>query len=313
MDAMSEKLLSSEKGSRELDVELIPIDVSTNVWTIRIYLSDTLSANGKVILISVGCAVLCCLLILAVILYRRGYFSVVQYYFKKQYLSLPEEISWSFLLHLKYPYKWTFSGPLNSGFYSYSFEKNSSEWNKVDAMFRVFHADSRMDFVQLQSITAVLNPSLLSAFIAKWKGIDTRVALNASLFKAEFREKEKNVATGEDNIIRWNSLREDVNAAFSERLKKCTWNKPHSAAIIPVVHATDYNKACFISMTGFASLSLIDAGYYGKGIYFSSCAFYCVPYLINCAEPALILSYVICGNIYPVIESPGVDRCSAHL
>jgi len=50
------------------------------------------------------------------------------------------------------------------------------------------------------------------------------------------------------------------------------------------------------------ALSLLDNGWYGQGIYFSSSAKYCVPYFTNQKHPVLFLVFVIPGNIYPVIE-----------
>jgi hypothetical protein len=78
-------------------------------------------------------------------------------------------------------------------------------------------------------------------------------------------------------------------------------------------------------MNGFASLSLVDAGFYGVGMYFTTHAVYACPYFISSLEPAIVLSYLIpgmsrvfiasseffsitfltCpGNAYPTVESP---------
>jgi hypothetical protein len=45
-----------------------------------------------------------------------------------------------------------------------------------------------------------------------------------------------------------------------------------------------------------------DGGWYGRGIYFSTYAMYCMPYFENRRDPALIISYVITGNAFPVNE-----------
>jgi len=59
-----------------------------------------------------------------------------------------------------------------------------------------------------------------------------------------------------------------------------------------------------ICSTGFATLSVLDAGWYGQGVYFTSSARYAVPYYATKKDPAIIIAYVIPGNIYPVIEHP---------
>jgi len=62
-------------------------------------------------------------------------------------------------------------------------------------------------------------------------------------------------------------------------------------------------KAWQIASQGFASISTQDRGYYGKGIYFSSNAFYTVPYFITKKKPVILICFVIPGNPYPVTES----------
>ena len=54
------------------------------------------------------------------------------------------------------------------------------------------------------------------------------------------------------------------------------------------------NKAWKIAKTGFASLSLIDGGYFGKGIYFTTSVPYGFRYASynNAGPKALIISWV---------------------
>jgi len=58
-----------------------------------------------------------------------------------------------------------------------------------------------------------------------------------------------------------------------------------------------------ICETGFAALSSLDDGWYGKGIYFTSYAVYTVPYISRQKAPVIIVSWVLPGNVYPVIEN----------
>jgi len=59
-----------------------------------------------------------------------------------------------------------------------------------------------------------------------------------------------------------------------------------------------------IAKTGFVALSTLDAGFYGKGVYFTTSAPYSLHYAYLSQEPVLILSFVTPGNVYPVVENP---------
>jgi hypothetical protein len=57
-------------------------------------------------------------------------------------------------------------------------------------------------------------------------------------------------------------------------------------------------------------IGLIHPGYYGKGIYLTSYAVYALPYCLKAKEPALLISLVFPGNIFPVIERHNVPVLS---
>jgi hypothetical protein len=86
----------------------------------------------------------------------------------------------------------------------------------------------------VEAITAVYNPSLMNSFLAKMKGIETRVRVGAALFKRDFRRSE----TGSQNDIQKNrlinSLCEEVSFVYSERMKQFSWNNGKQTPIIPV-------------------------------------------------------------------------------
>jgi len=71
-----------------------------------------------------------------------------------------------------------------------------------------------------------------------------------------------------------------------------------------VVHGTELGLAWKIASAGFAALSTLDAGFYGRGIYFSSSAMYTLPYFANKRCPAILICLTAPGNPYPVIENP---------
>jgi len=88
------------------------------------------------------------------------------------------------------------------------------------------------------------------------------------------------------------------------RVASFPWFKEEELApVLPVLHGTDASVAWKIAGTGFSALSSLDAGWYGKGMYFSSSAMYTLPYYGSKARPALLLCFSVPGNPYPVVES----------
>lgn len=53
---------------------------------------------------------------------------------------------------------------------------------------------------------------------------------------------------------------------FSELSNRFDWNKDLPVPIVASYHGTDFPVAEKIAQTGFAALSLLDSGYFGKGI-----------------------------------------------
>jgi len=76
-----------------------------------------------------------------------------------------------------------------------------------------------------------------------------------------------------------------------------------SPPIIYAVHGTTENIAWEICKTGFATFSVIDDGYYGKGMYFTTRSEYAAMYCRSSAK-VLIVSAVILGHPYPVTKDP---------
>jgi len=97
-------------------------------------------------------------------------------------------------------------------------------------------------------------------------------------------------------------LRAKVHEEYIKRVNSYSWNEDLKVPVLPVVHGTGLAVAKAISKTGFAALSSLDSGYFGKGIYFTSSAKYALPYSTLQSDPAFIISYVVPGNIYPTCE-----------
>eukprot|EP00028_Trichosphaerium_sp_Am-I-7-wt_P004092 CAMPEP_0168522946 /NCGR_PEP_ID=MMETSP0405-20121227/9663_1 /TAXON_ID=498012 /ORGANISM="Trichosphaerium sp, Strain Am-I-7 wt" /LENGTH=236 /DNA_ID=CAMNT_0008544671 /DNA_START=647 /DNA_END=1354 /DNA_ORIENTATION=- len=75
-----------------------------------------------------------------------------------------------------------------------------------------------------------------------------------------------------------------------------------------MVHGTSPEAALSIVKAGFGTVSSLDGGYYGQGIYFTSSLEYACSYdTSGNRELTLVLSLVTPGNVYPVTEKPNDD------
>jgi len=117
-------------------------------------------------------------------------------------------------------------------------------------------------------------------------------------------------------------LRQEIFDWFNNKLSEWDWNinltldssirdrarnknvSLDSSPVLPVVHGTDMSIAWKIVDGGFATLSTLDDGFYGKGIYFSTSAKYILPYYGAKKTPAVLVCLLIPGNVYPVTEQP---------
>jgi len=113
------------------------------------------------------------------------------------------------------------------------------------------------------------------------------------------------------NSKSWRSERNPLRSLtidhFNSQVFSFDWNTNSAyddCPILAVVHATSFQKALKIAESGFAALSILDAGFYGKGIYFSSYAIYTVPYVFSESDPSMLICFILPGNPFPVIEHP---------
>jgi len=101
--------------------------------------------------------------------------------------------------------------------------------------------------------------------------------------------------------------RQLVYNKFLETVIRYPWNDQDRVnsglSMLAVVHATSEKIAWKVADKGFVAISKLDEGFYGKGIYFTSYALYALPYIYRVTDPAFILTYVLPGDPYPIIES----------
>ena len=138
----------------------------------------------------------------------------------------------------------------------------------------------------------VYNQTLLCNFINQYTILNKRFTDDPSIFS---KKKWTTSPTKIDN--QW------VYDNYTNLVSKYNWNEDNTGIhIIPVCHGTDLAIGEKICETGFAALSSVDAGWFGKGIYFSSYPEYCIPYFVSRIQPCIIVSWIIPGNVYPVCE-----------
>lgn len=212
-------------------------------------------------------------------------FNLWKYYSSSLLHHLPKEVSWSFLDQLTHPWSWTYIGSSTNGYYMKEYERNSVEWKKVQLLVDNFLGGRKLPITK---IIACYNPSLASSFINQWNIMTTRKKFSPEqFFNQTYLENPQKVWVAEQ---------------FKKRANLCSYNLDLAVPIIPSVHGTDFFIAEKIAQTGFANISILDEGYFGKGIYFSTYMLYTLPYCAVKASPAIIISYLNMGNVYPVTE-----------
>eukprot|EP01127_Copromyxa_protea_P016763 TRINITY_DN5046_c0_g1_i1.p1 TRINITY_DN5046_c0_g1~~TRINITY_DN5046_c0_g1_i1.p1 ORF type:complete len:700 (-),score=119.45 TRINITY_DN5046_c0_g1_i1:95-2194(-) len=214
------------------------------------------------------------------------------YWNKNKPLSLkhlPPSIRWQYEKFQGNPDKWKQIGVGSGSYYHKKLDFQGEEFDHLSKIFYGYQGASQ-DF-PIKDAYAVYNPLLISNFINQLEILRARFQKNPEIFKTS----------------RWmledSASKVQVNDFYSARSKALEWNNnTDEVPILVALHGTDFTVAKSICSTGFASLSLLDGGWYGRGIYFSTFANYCETYFQNRRDPALIISYVISGNAFPVTE-----------
>jgi hypothetical protein len=214
------------------------------------------------------------------------------YYKQSELHSLPHEVSWSFMDQLTHPWRWEYHGSSKSGYYARVYAKNSAEYQKVISLLTTHFKKGAL---AISSVVAVYNRALSVSFVNQWKVMTTR--------RVQSPEQFFHVSYTKD------MAKLEVMKYYHDNLLQFTsYNQALQVPLLPVLHGTDYLVAEKIAQTGFASLSSLDAGFFGKGIYFTTHLLYTLPYCCMKRNPAVIISYVNMGNIYPVTEDHRGER-----
>lgn len=208
---------------------------------------------------------------------------------KRKYGSLPNEISVHFVNAMKSKKNWEqveSNPPL--------FRKELIKPKDKEVVMQIFNKLGG-EGLPVKQIFAVYNPSLVSQFNLTKEKLEYRSGNDKSAF---FHKNWKNIQDTDGMLREWSFHN------FELKMEEFAWNADEAVGILPVIHGTSTTVAWKVCHNGFANLSKLDVGWYGSGMYFSTSAQYCLPYAASKPNPCFIISYLIPGNPYPVVEQP---------
>jgi len=146
----------------------------------------------------------------------------------------------------------------------------------------------------IKSVTAIFNARMAETFDNYIHTLEQRHRSDPTLFA-----KQDWLHSG-DRV----ELRRWVVHEFGKLCQRYPWNDfNRQCSVVPVIHGTSASVGTKIIDTGFATLSELDAGFYGRGMYFTSDALYALPYFSSKPDPAILLCLAVPGNPYPVVEA----------
>lgn len=209
------------------------------------------------------------------------------YYLNHDLHYLPKEINWSYLDQVTHPWSWDKHISGKNYYYSKLYQEYSDEYNKVNDLLTSFCGNTNLE---VTSITAVYNPNLTQNFINTHKVMSERYRSSYDLFYNCTYKKNENklkiLKYFNDNIVNY-----------------FPYNDKLDVKIVPCLHGTSRMVSGFIAMTNNAILNNLDAGFYGsKSIYFTTKLYYTLPYVGMHREGAVVISHVICGNVFACDE-----------
>jgi len=212
-------------------------------------------------------------------------------YLKSPLRQLPKDVAWSYLKYEKQPRKWDHRGTKHNKYYFKEFPLDSKGGQRVMHLFNTFLHGSQL---VVNKIEAVYNEQLTANFVNQRNFLRQRTLAAPDVFAPDTTEG--------------NEIRNWVLSKYIGLVSQFSWNNTSTReqtcmAILPAIHGTDMATARSIAETGFAAVSLLDAGFFGKGIYFTTFANYTIPYFSSRRDPAIIISWIVCGSAFPVIEA----------
>jgi len=149
------------------------------------------------------------------------------------------------------------------------------------------------DVFKYTKFYAIYNENLKNTFLIYRQTLSSRHKHDPKIFANENWKSRENIG-----------LRQWSFNTFNNFIQLFPWNQQsqNELPVVPGAHGTDQSIALKICRTGFASLSILDEGFYGRGIYFTTFIPYIFPYVSSAKNPALLISLLLPGNVYPVID-----------
>jgi len=178
----------------------------------------------------------------------------------------------------------------NDGYYYKMVQPGSSIYEFLEFLF---YENLGGDKLVIQEAFIIYNTILVSNFANYKRILEKRYISDPALFKKEHWKQ-----SNKSELCTW------IVNGYTERVKRFHWNKDDDVPILPAIHGTEGAIAWKICSSGFATLAVLDSGWYGSGIYFTSDARYALPYYGSKKQPTVLIVFLIPGNIYPVTESP---------
>eukprot|EP01124_Arcella_intermedia_P026578 TRINITY_DN5023_c0_g1_i3.p1 TRINITY_DN5023_c0_g1~~TRINITY_DN5023_c0_g1_i3.p1 ORF type:complete len:378 (-),score=109.69 TRINITY_DN5023_c0_g1_i3:55-1080(-) len=173
-------------------------------------------------------------------------------------------------------------------------EPGSKDYNTFKSIF-----EGKLNGAEykLASVKVVNNENIWNTFSGYYPIMINRIKSDPGTFdKKDWKSKDDS------------ELREWYVGEYQSFCKQFEWNDGLELPIIPSVHGTSGAIARKICENGFVALSILDQGFYGKGIYFTCHALYAIPYIASKSTPTLIISLIVPASIYPVTEHPNQPK-----
>jgi len=142
-------------------------------------------------------------------------------------------------------------------------------------------------------VDVVYNPKMLNLFESYLEGLQEKKGNPA--FMPDW-EKEDTDAGKSSREIKW---RAKISASFEEITVPYKVMAYSAVKLLPVWHGTDPAILDSIFRTGYANLSKMDDGFFGKGFYFTQHPAYANRVY---SKGALLLNWVGCFAAYPVMD-----------
>jgi len=222
---------------------------------------------------------------------------------KLRVIELASSNPWQFSKSFLQSKDWTLKGHTMTPYQSYLIKNGDAIICKpeVDTVVKLLQEDLHGGDLVLCKVYAIYNENLLSDYEHCMSKLYNKWRVNPQLFKKEDWNK--------DNLT-WRSWVKDQLAKY---ISKFPWNKERMVPVVPMIHGTSDKAVWEICQTGFSTVSTVDDGWFGKGMYFTSFATYATKFYCkanDAGEKVLIISYVVPGNVYPVVESPHDEKNS---